>query len=507
MPVARIYLRNSSDKQAKAATINAQRPDCRALAARVAPGLPVVEYADEGVSGDAPLAERRALHQLLAAVEPGDCVIGFAQDRLSRSDDMIEHAAVFGIFQRRGVVVHTCQEGAIDVRDQVGRLRAQLQSDAAAAEKRKIAARTAAGKRTAAAEGRKPQGATPYGLAYDRVTRKWSEHPVHAPLERELFARALGGETTGQLAADFKARAAAHPRGPAWSSARVWRILTRTAARGEWTFEGRTIQVPAVIDDATWHAVQAQLLAAGRRGLRRTQHVYLLDDGLGRCGYCSGPLHVRWGGRDNRVSYYHCPQLDCVGGWRRTEQVDFEVWERLRTALQREDLVSRALSGEREASADAATGDEDAAGFERRIAKLDEVEAAVLARFRRGLVSESGMDGELTRIARERALLVTSAAAAREAAQRARTSVTSLQGLQEAARALAGELGRVEGAERREVVRGLRLAVELRREALDVRFRLVAGVSCAMVGCSSSCTERQGDTPASDVVQGILVVA
>ena len=34
-PTARIYLRNSSDRQAKAATIRAQRPGCEAIAARL----------------------------------------------------------------------------------------------------------------------------------------------------------------------------------------------------------------------------------------------------------------------------------------------------------------------------------------------------------------------------------------------------------------------------------------------------------------------------------------
>lgn len=500
---ALVYLRNSSDKQAKAATIRAQRPDCAALAATVGADA-VIEYADEGISGDAPLAVRAALHRLLSDCQPGDVVIAFAQDRLSRTDDMIEHAAVFGVFQRRGVLVSTVQEGTIDVRDQVGRLRAQLQSDAAASEKRKILARTAAGKRDAAARGQKPQGATPYGLTYDRATKRWGVDGVRAGVRREIVEAVAGGETCTRIAARLTVRGdAPTPRGRStdWTARMVWHVATGRVGIGEWTFSGKTIAVPATVPAETWQRAQAALLTAGRRGLRRTQHVYLLDEGTGRCG-CGRAVQIRWGGSRSETSYYVCPAR-CGVRWRRTADADAEVWARIIAALRRPDLVERAIEGERDAAADAERGEGDAAGFEAQIERLAGVEAAILRQFTAGRLTEAGMERELDTVVRQRALLASSAAAAREAGERARAAASAVQGLQEAARAWARGMERADGALRRETIRALRPDVRL-GERIAVSFRLrapsVVGLAAPIAIVHGTCwrTESLCDRSATD---------
>lgn len=63
----------------------------------------------------------------------------------------------------------------------------------------------------------------------------------------------------------------------------------------------------------------------------------------------------------------------------------------------------------------------------------------------------------------------------------------------------------MEGEERRGWVRELRTVVEVGR-AVRVRFRLVAGVSFAVGGCSSACTAGESDTTVGDGMPGGIVV-
>jgi hypothetical protein len=249
------------------------------------------------------------------------------------------------------------------------------------------------------------------------------------------------------------------PRGASWGARGVWQLVTRRTYLGEWAFGGAVVRVPAIVDAATWHAAQAALEVSGRRGLRRTRHVYLCDDGVGVCGYCGGALRVRWGGRRSQVSYYFCADKICTGGWRRTEVVDREVWERVVAALLREDLVGRAAAEESEAGADAAAAERQAGSFAAQLEKLAAHERSVLALHRRELVSEAAMGWEMEEIRRRRRMLEKSAADAEREASQARAGMAALVEVQRAARALAGELAQLEGAERREAVRGLRTAV------------------------------------------------
>lgn len=488
---ARILLRNSTDKQAKAGTVAAQRAPVRKLAASLG-ATEIVEYVEEAVSGAAPLDERDVLRRLLADARPGEIVAAFDMSRLTRSDDWIERYTVLGHLRRARLRPATVDDGEIDLHSIGGRITAHVRGEIAADERSKIRDRMMAGKAAAAAQGRKPQGATPWGLRYDRTAKTWSIDEQRATIVREVHRRALEGETLGALAADLNRRGVPPIRGRAWHTTGVWRLLTGTVYRGEWTFAGHAIRVPAIVDAATWQAVQAQLLAAGKRGLRRTTHVYLLDDGLGRCEACGGPLHVRWGGSDGRTSYYHCPAR--CGGWRRTDATDAEVWQRIATACRRRDLVARTAADAGGYAEDAATGEADAAGFERRLARLDEVEAAILARYRRGIISEGGMEREAQAIARERAMLRQSAEAARKAAALARAGAQAAEALREAGRGIAAALADADAEERRVIVRALRPDVRVGR-TVEITFRLRApGADVVPIGVAfstCSCTESQ----------------
>lgn len=502
---ARILLRVSTDQQAKAGTIAAQRGPVRDFARRMG-ATEIIEYVEEGVSGAAALGDRDVLRRLLADLRPGDLVCLFAQDRLSRASRASERLAPMEDILEAGARLATVEDGEIDLESVAGEITASIRGALAKEERRKIAARTAAGKANAAAEGRKPQGKTPYGLTYDKERRAWGLDEERAPVVRQLFARLLEGDTCSQVAGLFTAAGYPTPRGrsPTWTARMVWQLATRATYRGEWSFDGRTIAVPAIVDTSVWQAVQAQLLAAGRRGLRRTQHVYLLDEGTGRCDACGGPVHVRWGGQRSDVTYYVCPRRACALRWRRTADADAEVWRRILDALRRPDLVERALEGQREADGDARAGEGDAADFDRRLERLAKVEEAILSRFRRGAISEPAFDRELETIGQERRLLEQSAAAAREAAARARASAGVLRGLREAVARVAEELEGADAGERRRVVQALRPDVRLDGDGIRIAFRVrMPGPSTvrppiAIVSAPCSCTENHCETEPTD---------
>lgn len=494
---ARILLRNSTDRQARDGTIAAQRGPVRELARRLG-ATTIVEYIEEAVSGATPLDERDVMRRLLADAQPGDLVCAFDVSRLTRSDDWEDRYRVLGRLRKAGLRAATTDEGEIDFHSLGGRITAHVRGEIAAEERAKILARVTAGKAAAVEQGRKPQGATPYGLHYDRPRRAWSIDEPRAAVVRDIYARLVAGETCAKIAARLRSSSIAPPR-RGWGGSSVWRIATSTTYRGEWSFAGRTIAVPRIVDEAAWQTVQAGLYSAQRRGLKRTAHVYLLDDGTGRCGYCGRAVQIRWGGLTGQQSYYVCRERGCGLRWRRTEVADAETWQRIRAALARPDLIEQAMAGARDASADAAAGEGDAAGFDRQLERLAGVEAAILTRFRRGSISETAMDRELDAIGRERAMLERSAQAAREAAARARASAAELDGLREAVRLIAGELDRADPAERRAIVRELRPDVRLDRDGIRITFRLRAPAATprpvvALVSATCSCTENHCET-------------
>src|SRR4051812_48168256 len=293
---AAAYARVSSAAQRDAHTIENQL--------RVLPGYVAAQgwtlagtYVDDGRSARAgKLDAREGYARLVRDVAAGlvDVVVVVDIDRLTRTDDMRERADILGGFQRAGVQIATPGGGLLDLRTMLGELYVTLHAIFAAEENRKRAERIKAGKLRAIAEGRKPAGPTPYGLRYARATGTWSVDPDRAAIVRDLYARVTAGESCLAIADDLDARSVPAPRG-AWTRHAAWRLVRSRHPVGEWRADKRrrlTVAVPALVDEATWQAAQDALLRHGKRGLRRTRHVYLLE-GLARCGACGSPIAIR----------------------------------------------------------------------------------------------------------------------------------------------------------------------------------------------------------------------
>lgn len=422
-----IYARVSSSAQRDAQTIANQ---LRVLPAYVkAQGWILVDtYIDDGRSASTGKLDRRdGFARLVRDAEAGkfDIVVVVDLDRLTRTNDMTERAAILSPFQRRGIRIATPSSGILDMRTMLGELYVALQTIFAAEENRKRLERTTAGKERTMAEGGKAQGVTPFGLAYDRETRAWSLNEPAAVVVREIARRIIAGEPCLDIARDLNGRGAPSPKGP-WTRHNVWWMARSRHTVGEWIADKRrnaVVRIPAIITEETWQRVQASLAAHGKRGLRRTRHVYLLE-GLAVCGRCGEPIAIRSATGGNVAAAYICrarklrehgPRCDAPTA--RTDDTDAAVW-----AAVSQTLESPALAAELAVRSAASTDnrlawERDVTVYRNKLERLAEVEAGHLGRARRGLVSDEALEIELRALRRERDELKRQLAVAERAAR------------------------------------------------------------------------------------------
>jgi site-specific DNA recombinase len=430
MTRAAIYARVSSDAQRERHTIENQ---LRVLPAFVAAqGWSLVgTYVDDGRSAKTGKLEARdGFAQLVRAADAGelDLVVVVDVDRLTRTEDMRERAAILGVFQAADVSIATPAGGVLDLRTMMGELYVTLQAIFAAEENRKRASRVKAGKARAIAEGRKPAGPTPYGLTYTRATGAWSIEPAAAAIVREIYARVIAGESCLAIAEDLDARGARPPRGE-WTRHAVWRLVRSRHAAGTWSADHvrrLEIAVPPIVDAATWQAAQDRLIAHGKRGLSRTRHVYLLE-GLAVCGLCGSPIAIRSAvpqpsGRVQPAAYvcrarklYRRGDQRCTAPIVPVAGADARVWATIATELDDPELAAAIQRRTEARAADRRDWAADADGYRSRLARLAKVEASVLARYRRGAISDAALDQELAELGKERAAIAGQLATAERA--------------------------------------------------------------------------------------------
>jgi DNA invertase Pin-like site-specific DNA recombinase len=447
---AAIYARVSSAAQRERDTIASQLRTLPEFVARQGWEL-VGTYVDDGASAKAGrLTGRPGFARLLAdaAARKFDVIAIVDVDRITRSEDIAERGAILGAFQAAGVKVASASTGQIlDLSTSQGDLLGALATFFAAEENRKRRERTIAGKITAIGRSRKPAGPTPYGLAYDRAAGVWSVDDRQAAVMREVLARIAGGASCEVIADDLHARGVPPPGRKAWSRQAVYRVARARHLLGQWTADKRrrlVIDVPPIVDEATWHAAQAALARHGKRGLRRTKHTYLLE-GLVACGACGAPILIRspTPQRRGRIgpAAYVCRRrkLDVRDGLPRCDapivpvaDLDGRAWAAVIAALSDPAQIAALAARQRTRAAEVRDWTADAAGYRAHLARLTRVEAQILARYRRGTISDAALDGELAGLARERAAVAEQLATAERAA--------SSQGPQVAPEVLAARL-------------------------------------------------------------------
>lgn len=480
---AAIYARVSSQAQRESQTIESQ---LRVLPAFVkAQGWLLVDtYIDDGRSARAgKLDKREGFARLLKDAHAGrfDVLVVIDIDRLTRTDDMQERAAILGPFQAAGIRIVTPSGGELDLRTMIGELYVTLQAVFAAEENRKRAERTKRGLLRAAENGHKPNGWTPYGLGYDRATKEWSLNPEHARIVREIFRRVIAGDSCKTIADDLRARGEPSQTG-IWHDHLVWRIVTARYPVGEWLANTRfhvVVRVPPIVDEVTWQRAQQAVTSGKQRGLRRTRHIYLLE-ALATCGECGGKICIQTADGGRHPARYYCRERrlgkGCKAPSALVAEIDAAVWDSVLSELQDPRLAKALAKRADERSGNRKAWEKDAAKYKADLARLTKAEQAFLARYRKGMISDDALDVELAALRKERAFTA-------EQLQTAERAVTGdREGAIDPAAYIAAMTRLAESGtpeDRRRVVQSIvkRAEVENKCVTITMRFRAVQAES------------------------------
>ncbi|HEU6439285.1 MAG TPA: recombinase family protein [Terriglobales bacterium] len=432
------YERVSSEDQRERETIKTQTDEIARLLAGQSGVELVGRYADDGVSGTTPLAERPDGRRLLADAEAGvfDEVWVYKFDRLGR--DTPDQTAIGRWFKRRGIRLISRLEGEPDL----------LTWDILAAisdnDRRMFLRRTADGMSRAAREGRYTGGIAPFGYRADGVkasarlvpdkTIVWADKSA-ADLVRDIFERlARQTQSCRMIARDFNAlgipthyaRDGRGVRGKTtqglWRSGRIRNLVVNPVYRGELQYGRRIDQrgaktervgheiisaaIEGLVSPALWRSAQ-DALAANRRIAKNTHRVYLLKGAM-TCGVCGLRYVGSW---SNKVGWYRCGgQLvergpipgRCLGTSVRNDAIELPVWDDIEAWLRNPGDVLDALDGASEREAQGAIAEAEGITLSRALVALEAQRKQSIALNIRGRLSDADLDAELDRIDAER---------------------------------------------------------------------------------------------------------
>jgi site-specific DNA recombinase len=524
-PVVALYARVSSEQQAQAQTIDSQ---LAALRERIASdgGLlsPEHEFVDAGYSGSTLI--RPALERLRDAVAAGEVarVYVYRPDRLARK--YAYQVMLVDEFQRAGVelVVFNRPLGQSPEEE----LLLQMQGMIAEYERAQMLERSRRGKRHKARRGSvNVLGGAPYGYRY--VTRlegggeaRYEIDEEQAPVVRQIFDW-IGRERSsiGDVRRRLTAAAILTPAGQTgWDRTTIWGILKNPAYKGQAAFgktragerrprlrapRGRSLQprhvrssydqppeqwlsipVPALVDEALFDTVQAQLEENRRRarsGQRGTK--YLLQGLLvcGCCGYAFYGKPISPSARKHQArdyAYYRCVGSDAYrfGGQRlcgnqplRTDRLEQAVWSAVGQLLAESSRLADEYQRRLEA-VQARPGEADGSLIDQQIAKLRQGIARLIDGYAEGYLDQAEAEPRIRRFKERLQALEAQAEQLRTQAQQHVNLQLVIGRLEEFSTKVTTGLEQLDWAGRRELIRTLVKRVEIGQDNVNVVFRV-----------------------------------
>jgi site-specific DNA recombinase len=386
--MAAIYARVSTEDQGRGYSIATQIEACRIFAKEHGYTVPEMHVCvDEGISGAT--LDRPALQQVREYVKARTIagILVYDLDRLSRK--LVHQLILAEECERAGVALHfilspadTSPEGAFFL---------QMKGAFAELDRAKILERTHRGRIGRAKAGHVQGGLVPFGYHY--VSEPHKGHYVidetEAEVVRRVFRLCLEGGTVRGIAIrltrervptamDRQARGGGGAKkdgAGVWTPSAVQRLLRNTVYIGTAYFNKRKtvawemvqtpdgmkrrrqrgwrdpetwipVAVPAIIDEATFQAAQAQLERNKALSFRhgKPSRTYLLRSRWFRCGRCGLGMT---GFTNDQGRYYRCsshyaktdPAQRCRGTVR-GDDVDTRVWNAVMQILDHPELVT-----------------------------------------------------------------------------------------------------------------------------------------------------------------------
>lgn len=300
---AGIYLRQSLDVQEG---IERQRE--RATKLIDARGWAFVgEYVDNDVTASKPRGRGTAWARLLddLGADRVRVVVAVDLDRLLRTtrdlNTLIDHGA-------KVVTV----DGEIDLSSADGEFRATMLAGIARFESRRKGERQQRANAARATKGKWVGGRRPFGFEPDGVTLR----PAEAAAIRDGFTGLLNGLSLAAVAREWNAKGfttgqtrqarSGHAGEPSpWRAYGVRHVLKNPRYMGRVRYKGEILTTPAewpaIVDEATFQAVQAVLANPSRRTSGRSAR-HLLT-GIAVCGVCGAHVHAGGNARKGVPSY------------------------------------------------------------------------------------------------------------------------------------------------------------------------------------------------------------
>ncbi len=430
------YERVSSEDQRERETIKTQTDALTRRLAQEADVTLLARYADDGVSGTIPLAERPAGSRLFrdAAAGAFSELWVYKLDRLGR--DAVDLLVVRRRFLELGIRVISVIEAEPDL------LSYDVQAVVADHARREFLQRSADGMARAAREGRYTGGIVPYGYRVDGrghaahlvpdETIVWADRSA-AALVRRIYARlALDGWSCRRVAQELNAlgvpthyardeRLVKHDNRKArtqavWRAGHVRNLVVNPVYKGELVYGRRTqkereritASIEGLVSPALWQAAQATL-AGNRLCPKQARREYLLR-GLIRCGV-DGLAYTGAAGRGD-TRHYRCDgkfvergplEGRCFGRYVQAAWLEDLVWADVERWLRDPGDAVAGFDAATEREAAGAVAVAESITLSHALAGLDAQRKRALDLGIRGHLSDAELDGELTRIATDRA--------------------------------------------------------------------------------------------------------
>lgn len=371
--LAAIYLRVSTEDQARHGySLADQRTACQEKAYALG-ASEVREFVDEGISGE--LLDRPGLIALREAVRAKqvDVVICYDPDRLARN--LAHQLLLTDEIEKSGVTLDFVNFEWKNTPD--GKLFYSMRGAIAEYEKEKIRERTVRGKLQKARQGGLPVQADCYGYIYENGNIK--PHPAESEVVKMIFQWFITEDIgINGIAVRLSEQGVPTRKGKSkWQRCVVRTILCNPTYKGTFYYnrldcknvgynkylppekrakrrkkpkeEWIPISVPAIIDEETFNKAQEKLANIRRQWSGWSKEKYLLS-GLVSCTNCGNTMHgwvkKEWGGK--RVRYYTCVKTHagasnygCKPIKRvRADIVENAVWEQVCTWLNNPDKLT-----------------------------------------------------------------------------------------------------------------------------------------------------------------------
>ncbi len=428
------YERVSSEDQRERETIKTQTDELARRLGRESDVELVERYADDGVSGTIPLAERPAGRRLMADAAAGR----FAElwvyklDRLGR--DAVDLLVVRRRFMDLGIRLISVVEAEPDL------LSYDVQAVVADHYRREFLRRSADGMNRAAREGRYPGGIVAFGFVVagskENARLVADTAPLWADLSaadvvRRIYQRlAIDGWSCPRVVTELNAMGipthyARDGRGvrgkrtrDVWRPGRIRNLVINPVYKGVLQYGRRSKKsrevlaatIEGLVSRELWEAAQ-ETLARNRTIARNTRRHYLLRGAI-RCAI-DGLAYVGSRGREG-VGWYRCGgQLvergplagRCPGQSIRTDMIEPVIWADVERFLRDPGDVLADLECERAAESQSAIAEAESITLGRAIEALEAQRKQVLALSIRGRLPDAELDAELDRITAEKSAL------------------------------------------------------------------------------------------------------